>query len=168
MVEHKPHRLRSDSTTVAVAAAQAAKKGESRFKWPLTWQLPDDPEKAENALRAADDIFALRPPPEWSQAEISIIAELAILSADLSVIQKILSDTNYLVKREGKGGRMVASRSPLLEPAQHISTRRLALSRSLGLTGSATNPRGAGARAQVFTQIADGLSGADEFSLLAQ
>ena len=169
MAEHKPHRLRSDSTTVAVAAAQAAKKGESRFQWPSTWQLPDDTAKAENALRAADDIWALRPPAEWSQAEVSIIAELAILSADLSAIQKILSDTNYLVRREGKGGQMIATRSPLLDPAQHLSTRRLALSRSLGLTGSATNPRGAGARAQVFNQFADTLGGPDgAFSLLAQ
>ena len=73
----------------------------------------------------------------------------------MAAIQKILSDSNYLVKREGKGGRMVASRSPLLDPAQHLSTRKLALARSLGLTGSATNPRGAAARGQIYNQMTD-------------
>ena len=147
-----PRKLRSDSVTSQIAMAQ---KPGVQFEWPEAWDLPSDPEKAERAKRIADDIWASRPPGEWSAFEVNIIAELAVVSADLAAINKILSDTNYLIKREGKNGRMVASRSPLLDPAQHLSTRKLALSRSLGLTGSAANPRNAGARAQVFNQIND-------------
>ena len=154
-----PRKLRSDSITAQIAMAQTSS---IQFEWPETWDLPDDPAKAERAKLVADDIWSCRPPSEWSAAERSLIAELAIVTADLAAIQKILSDSNYLVKREGKGGRMVASRSPLLDPAQHLSTRKLALSRSLGLTGSAANPRGAGARAQVFNQMMDGTDGVDD------
>ena len=152
-------KLRSDSVTAQVAMAQTAN---IQFEWPSTWDLPEDTTKAERAKLIADDIWSARPPNEWSAAERNIIAELAIVSADLAAIQKMLSDSNYLVKREGKGGRMVATRSPLLDPAQHLSTRKLALARSLGLTGSATNPRLAGARAQVFNQMMDGTDGVDD------
>ena len=152
-------KLRSDSIAAQIAMAQTAQKSDVQFTWPETWDLPDDPAKAERAKLIADDIWSTRPPGEFSAFEVNIIAELATVSADLAAINKILSDTNYMVKREAKGGRMVATRSPLLDPAQHLSTRKLALSRSLGLTGSATNPRGAGARAQVFNQISDDRDG---------
>ena len=150
-----PRKLRSDSLTSQVAMAQTSQRADMQFEWPETWDLPDDAEKAERAKLVADDVWSTRPPNEWSPVERNLIAELAIITADLAAIQKILSDSNYLVKREGKGGRMVASRSPLLDPAQHLSTRKLALARSLGLTGSATNPRGAAARGQIYNQMTD-------------
>ena len=150
-----PRKLRSDSVTAQIAMAQTSQRLDMQFEWPSTWDLPDDVEKAERAKLVADDVWSTRPPNEWSPVERNLIAELAIITADLAAIQKILSDSNYLVKREGKGGRMVASRSPLLDPAQHLSTRKLALARSLGLTGSATNPRGAAARGQVYNQMTD-------------
>ena len=154
-----PRKLRSDSITSQVAMAQTSS---IQFEWPETWDLPEDATKAERAKLIADDIWSARPPNEWSAAERNIIAELSVVSADLAAIQKILSDSNYLVKREGKDGRMVASRSPLLDPAQHLSTRKLALARSLGLTGSAANPRGAAARGQVFNQISNDRDGVDD------
>ena len=158
-------RQRSDSTTAAVKMTQQA-LAKPGFPWPQAWDLPSDEDKARRAQLIADDIYAVRPREEWTAAECNIIAELAIVSADLAVIQNLLSESNYLVKREGKGGRMVATRSPLLDPAQHLSTRKLALTRSLGLTGREHNPRNANARGLIYNQVADDLRDSKD-SLLA-
>ena len=91
-----PRRLRSDSLTSQIAMAQTSQRLDVQFEWPETWDLPADAEKAERAKLIADDVWSARPPNEWSAAERNIIAELAIISADLAAIQKILSDSNYL------------------------------------------------------------------------
>ena len=166
MVENA-RKLRSDSVVAHVTMAKDARKADARFSWPLTWQLPEDEAKRNLVLLTCDDIFACRPVTEWSALELSLIAEIALITTDLAEIQQTLSAAGYLTHREGKGGREVATRHPLLDVAQHLSTRRTSLARSMSLTGSATNPRGAGARAQVFNLIADGLD-VSEDNLLAQ
>ena len=135
-----PRKLRSDSLTAQVETAQTA-MAEIAFEWPGSWDLPQDEAKRAKVLALCDDVWLGRDPRDWRETDSNIIAEFALVSIDLSETQTVLSEYNYLITKEGRGGREIQTRHPLMDAAQHLTTRRMSLARSLALTGAAATPR---------------------------
>lgn len=142
-----PRKLRSDSLTAQVETTQTA-MAEIAFEWPGSWDLPEDAEKRAKVLALCDDVWNGRDPRDWRETDGNIIAEFALVSIDLSETQTILSECNYLIEKEGRGGKIIKTRHPLMDAAQHLTTRRMALARSLALTGAAATPRNVRQRGQ--------------------
>ena len=101
--------------------------------------LPDM--NGHEVLALCDDVWLGRDPRDWRETVSNIIAEFALVSIDLSETQTVLSECNYLITKEGRGGREIQTRHPLMDAAQHLTTRRMSLARSLALTGAAATPR---------------------------
>lgn len=142
-----PRKLRSDSLTAQVETAQTA-MAEIAFEWPGSWDLPQDEAKRAKVLALCDDVWLGRDPRDWRETDSNIIAEFALVSIDLSETQTVLSECNYLITKEGRGGREIQTRHPLMDAAQHLTTRRMALARSLAITGAAATPRNVRERGQ--------------------
>jgi len=114
---------------------------EIAFEWPGSWDLPQDEAKRAKVLALCDDVWNGRDPRDWRETDSNIVAEFALVSIDLAETQAVLSECNYLITKEGRGGREIQTRHPLMDAAQHLTTRRMALARSLALTGAAATPR---------------------------
>jgi hypothetical protein len=158
-------RPRSDSVSAAVTAFRHTA---AQIEWPEleVSRLPraDDDRRAQAIF---DRIISSRAPGDWRQHDPVLIAQLSVVQVELDKIMSILAAEGW-TSFGGKNGD-TRIRSPLIDPAQHLSTRALALSRALGITGDpAGDKRGTGNRAQAVADArATGAASDDSHGLLA-
>lgn len=158
-------RARSDSSYAAVQAFRAPKS----LEWP-SLEVTRLPAEADDKRAQAifDRIATSRAPGDWRQHDPVLIAQLAIVQVQLDSTMQILATEGWTTLG-GKTG-MTPIRSPHVDIAQHLSTRALALSRALGITGdpidSRTVRKNARAIADACAITAD-VEGEDDRSLLA-
>mgnify|MGYP006863215067 CR=1 FL=1 len=130
---------RSDSVT---SAAEAFRKTGASFVWPVdTVSKMADAAKQEHAQRIADQIYQSRAEADWRPFDATQIAQLAIVTVDLDILQTMISQTGYVTRKEGSKGQQVLARNPLLDPIVQLQNRQITLARSLALTGAQTDSR---------------------------
>lgn len=158
-------RSRSDSVEAQIKAMNDTKR---RIEWPSleVTRLPKE-EDAERAQAIFDRIVTSRAPDDWRQHDPILVAHLSNATVELDKLLTLVSRTGW-VTSSGKSGTQF-TRTPLLDPIQHLTTRQLSLARALGITGSPTDAvtveksaKGV-AKAAATVQFNDGIG-----SLLAQ
>lgn len=130
-------RPRTDSAAAAVRAFATAKE---RLEWPeLEVTRMTNPEDDQRAQAIFSKISTSRAPEDWRQHDAVLIAQLAVVQVSLDQAMVELT-TNGWTALGGKTG-LTPVRSPMLDVAQHLSSRALALSRALGITGDPIDGR---------------------------
>jgi hypothetical protein len=116
-----PRRHRSDSAAAAIAATQSAALGPLNPPEHVTLRTGDRP--FWNAIVTA------RPRDTWTQADLTLAANLARTQADIETIQGQLDTDGYLI--DGKA-------NPLAAIIETLSRRAVTLSRTLLVHSQAT------------------------------
>lgn len=158
-------RARSDSADAQIKAMQDTKK---RVEWPSleVTRLPKE-EDADRAQAIFDRIATSRAPDDWRQHDPILAAHLANCTVELDKLLTLVARTGW-VTSAGKNGTQF-TRTPLLDPIQHLTTRQLALARALGLTGTPTDAVTIEKNAKGAARASVALGGDDAIaSLLAQ
>jgi hypothetical protein len=131
-------RERSDSIHTHVSLVADARN-------PLEW--PEDavsrmvrPEDDAIATRIFDRIATSRAKRDWRLFDSAMIAELAVVTVELDKLMLLVQKSGWVTSKQGRSGT-VLTRTPLLDPIQHLSTRQINLSRALRITGLPTDAR---------------------------
>ena len=139
-----------------------------RIEWPSleVTRLPRE-EDAGRAEAIFDRIVTSRAPDDWRQHDPILIAHLANCTVELDKLLALVAKTGW-VTAAGKNGNQF-TRTPLLDPIQHLTTRQLSLARALGITGSPTDAVTIEKNAKGASTAANAIQGDDDIaSLLAQ
>lgn len=118
-------QTRSDSAAAAIAAAKAAAS-----------PLPRPPEHVLISASAEpyyEDIVRARARGEWNEYQLSVAAQLANCMADQDEVRAELALEGWVVTN-AKGTQVA---NPLVNIAEAMARRQMALSRSLQMTGRA-------------------------------
>ncbi len=128
-------RARSDSVEAQIKAMADTQK---RVEWPSleVTRLPRE-EDADRAQSIFDRIITSRAPDDWRQHDPVMAAQLANCTVELDKLMAVVAKTGW-VTSAGKHGTQF-TRTPLLDPIQHLTTRQMSLARALGITGSPTD-----------------------------
>ena len=121
----KQRQARSDSAAAAIAAAKAAAS-----------PLPRPPEHVQisaNAEAYYEDIVRARARDEWNEYQLTVAAQMAECMADQDEVRAELALDGWTVVNAK--GTLVAN--PLVNIAEALARRQMALSRSLQMTGRA-------------------------------
>lgn len=155
-------RQRSDSVDAAIRAMADTKK---RIEWPSleVSRLPVK-EDADRAQMIFDRISTSRAPDDWRQHDPILAANLANTTVELDKLLTQVAQNGWVIPAGKHGTQM--TRTPLLDPIQHLTNRQLALSRALGLTGAPTDSVTVEKNAKGARKAAAALQGDDELSSL--
>lgn len=122
-----PRRKRSDS---AAAAIEAFRKDAPDVAWPAEEITPMRGEAdRKHAERLFAKILRMRASGDWLPFDIVAAAELATVTVHLDKVMRTIDRTGWVTQND-KGH---LSRTPLLDAVTHLSQRRLALARALGI-----------------------------------
>lgn len=139
-----------------------------RVEWPSleVTRLPRQ-DDADRAQAIFDRIATSRAPDDWRQHDPILIAHLSNCTVELDKLLALVAKTGW-VTSAGKNGNQF-TRTPLLDPIQHLTTRQLSLARALGLTGTPTDAVTVEKNAKGVAKAAGVFGGDDAISsLLAQ
>lgn len=118
-------QMRSDSAAAAIAAAKAA-------AMPLP-RPPDHVQISASAEAYYADIVRARARDEWNEYQLTVAAQLANCMADQDDVRAELALDGWVVIN-AKGTQVA---NPLVNIAEAMARRQMALSRSLQMTGRA-------------------------------
>ena len=104
--------------------------------WPE--RVPFPPEQEEECRQTVREVLETRAGSDWSEAGALLAAEYATTTARVAAYNSKLDAEGPVLESVGSTGQTVLKEHPLIGVQMKLSTRQIALARSLGFTGLPT------------------------------